>query len=130
VVLADDHAELLREVQELLKPEFEVVAAVSNGGMLVRSVREFQPDIVISDFQMPGIGGIDACRQILREGCCRAAIILTMYNDMQLVAAALQAGILGYVLKVDAGEELIPAIRRVLGGAVYLSRGIRRKWIE
>ena len=130
VVLADDHAELLRQVRELLRSEFAILDEVSDGSMLIQSARQWKPDVVISDFQMSPVSGIDACRQILQDGSCRAAIILSMYNDRQLVTAALQAGILGYVLKVDAGEELIPAVRRVLNGSVYLSRGVRRKWLE
>ena len=130
VVLADDHAELLRELQSLLEPEFEIASAVSDGTLLMRSARESRPDLVISDFRMAGVSGVDACREILREGHCRAAILLTMYNDAQLVTSALQAGILGYVLKVDAAGELIPAAHKVLGGSVYLSSSVRRKWFE
>jgi DNA-binding NarL/FixJ family response regulator len=126
IVLADDHPDLLREIRALLAPDFEVLDAVADGLSLVASARSARPDVVISDVRMPGINGIEACRRILREGCCGAAVVLTMYNDGHLVSEALQAGIRGYVLKVEAADELIPAVNSVLSGGTYFSRGVRR----
>ena len=77
---------------------------------------------------MPGLGGIEAGEQIVRQGLCNAVLMLTMYNEQQLVGKALQAEIRGYVLKVDASEELIPAIYTVLGGGNYLSQAVSEKW--
>jgi DNA-binding NarL/FixJ family response regulator len=124
VVLADDHEELLEEIRHLLAPEFEVVGSVSSGGAMLEEVRNLQPDAVVSDIGMPGVNGIDAGRQLLQSGLCASIIMLTMYNEPQLVQSALRAGILGYVLKVDAGEELSAALRAVIAGDQYLSRGV------
>jgi DNA-binding NarL/FixJ family response regulator len=125
-VVADDHPGLLDEIRALLTPEFEIVGSVSNGLDLIGSVRDSKPDVVVSDIQMSGISGIEACRRIIQEGLCGAAIILTMYSEAQLVRDALRAGIRGYVSKVDAGEELIPALRSVVRGSTYFSRGVRK----
>jgi DNA-binding NarL/FixJ family response regulator len=125
-VLADDHEDLLREIRALLAQDFEILDAVTDGLALIAAVRNSKPDLVISDVQMPGISGIEACRRVIRDGFCGAAIILTMYNDGQLVSEALRAGIQGYVLKVEAAEELIPAVNSVLSGRTYFSRGVRR----
>jgi len=126
IVLADDHEGLLHEVRALLAPEFEVLDAVTTGTALIVAARGLRPDVVISDIQMPGVDGIEACCRILQEGSCRAAIILTMYKHSELVSEALERGIRGYVLKVDAGEELIPAVHSILGGGTYLSRGVQK----
>jgi DNA-binding NarL/FixJ family response regulator len=130
LVLADDHEDVLREIKTLLDPEFDILSSVRDGLALIETVRESKPDVVISDVQMPGLSGIEACRRIVQNGSCSSTIILTIYNDFQLVKNALQAGIRGFVLKVDAGEELASAVHAVLDGSVYLSRGVRRKWME
>ena len=126
IVLADDHRDVLREIRSLLEEEFDT-DAVTDGLALIDAARTYKPDVVISDIQMPGMSGIEACDKILQKGYSNAAIILTMYNELPLVATALRAGIQGYVLKVDAGEELIAAVRSVLAGSTYLSRGVERR---
>ena len=125
IVLADDHEDLLYEIHALLTPRFEIVNAVTDGLTLIDAVRDLKPDLVVSDIRMPGISGIEACRRIIQEGLCNAVIILTMSNDNQFVKEAFRAEIRGYVLKVDAGEELIPAIHSVLSGSTYRSNGVR-----
>jgi len=127
LVLADDREDLLHEIQILLHAEFDILRAVTDGQALIDAVREWKPDAVIADIQMPHVNGIEACRRLVEKGLCKVALILTMHNEAQLVEAALRAGIRGYVLKVDAAEELIPAVRCVLGGTQYLSRGVSLK---
>ena len=127
LVLADDHPDVRQEIRQLLDPEFEVLRDVGDGAALVEAAAEFAPAVVISDLQMPRMDGIAAAQEILRRGICEAVIVLSMYPDPQLVEKALAVGIRGYVLKVDAGEELIPAIYAGLRGERYLSRGIRQR---
>jgi DNA-binding NarL/FixJ family response regulator len=124
VVLADDREDLLEEIRCLIAPEFDVVGSVTEGLALIQAACELRPDAIISDIHMPRLNGIDAGRQILQEGLCQAVLVLTMYNQPQFVDRAMQVGIRGYVLKVEAGEELIPALQTVLGGGIYLSRGV------
>lgn len=128
IVLADDHAELLAEISRSLAGEFDVLCSVGEGFALVQAASELRPDVVISDVNMPGLTGIEASRRILAEGTSRSAILLTIHDEPELVRKALQAGIRGYVLKVDAGEELTAAVKAVLGGHTYLSRNVRSKW--
>lgn len=123
LVLADDHAGLLAEIRSLLEPEFRVVSSTADGTSLLHAVREYLPDAVVADVEMPGTNGIDAARKIVGSGLCDAVVILTIYDDPDLIAKAAAAGVRGYVLKVDAGEELIPALRAVLAGGRYLSHG-------
>src|SRR4051812_9001939 len=95
VVLADDHPELLAETQSLLEPDFEVVCLATGGAALMRAVLEAKPDGVVSDVQMPGVNGIEAGSEIVRQGLCDAVVMLSMYNDPQLLTRALNAGIRG-----------------------------------
>jgi len=128
VLLADDHQDLLEEMCNLLTPEFEVVGSVTEGLALIEAARELRPDVVIADMNMPGLNGIAAGRQILEQRLCDSVIMLTVYGEPQIVRKALEAGLRGYILKVDAGEELTPAIKRVVDGQTYLSRGVLRAW--
>jgi len=128
LVLADDHPDVREEIRQLLDPEFDVLRAVGDGAALIEAVAELQPDAVISDIQMPRMDGIEAASRLLDGGLCEAMIVLSMYPDAHLVKTALQAGIRAYVLKLDAGEELIPAVYAALRGEHYLSRGVRDRY--
>ena len=121
LLLADDHEDLLREVTELLERDFEVVAVVRDGAALLAHAALLNPDVVVTDFKMPKLSGIDASRKLLEQGLCKAVVLLTMYADPQLVNNALGAGIRGFVLKVKAGEDLIPAIQSALRGETFVS---------
>src|ERR1700694_1252476 len=125
LVLADDHADVLEEIHSLLEAEFCVVCSAANGLDLVQAVLETKPDGVVTDFEMPGLNGIEAGREIARLSLCKSLVILSMHNDPQLVLKALESGALGYVLKEDAGEELVAAVQAALQGERYLSRGVR-----
>jgi DNA-binding NarL/FixJ family response regulator len=121
LLLADDHEDLLREIVALLDREFEVIGVVRDGTALMDIAAHLNPDAVITDFRMPGLSGIDAGGRLLEQGLCKAVVLLTMHADQQLVEGALQAGIRGFVLKVKAGEDLIPAIHSALRGETYIS---------
>jgi len=125
LVLADDHPDVRQEIRQLLDPEFEVLCAVADGAALVAAVVELRPDAVVADIQMPKLDGIDAGCELLCRGLCEAVVVLSMYPDRHLVQTAAEAGILGYVLKLDANDELIPAVYAALRGERYLSRGVR-----
>jgi DNA-binding NarL/FixJ family response regulator len=130
LLLADDHEELLAEVTELLSREFEIVGAASDGATLLAMAATLQPDVVVTDVKMPKLGGIDAGRRLLARGMCKAVVVLTVFDDPQLAQTALQAGIQGYVLKVNAGEDLIPAIYKALDGGTFVSSAIASKLVE
>jgi DNA-binding NarL/FixJ family response regulator len=125
LVLADDHREVREELRQLLEPEFDVLCEVGEGAALVQAVFELKADAAVTDIHMPNMDGIEAGRQIIDRGLCEAVVALTMYSDPHLVQSAFDAGIRGYVLKVDASEELIPAIYAALKGKRYLSLGVR-----
>jgi DNA-binding NarL/FixJ family response regulator len=121
LLLADDHEDLLREITALVEREFEVIGVAHNGNALVEAAAELSPDVVITDFKMPGLSGIDATRKLLSQGTCKAVVLLSNYADNQLVDRAFEAGIQGFVLKVKAGEDLIPAIRSAFQGVAFVS---------
>jgi len=127
IVLADDHPALLAEISRRLAVDFDVLRAVGEGIALVEAASELRPDVVISDINMPRMTGIEACRRILQQGFSGNAILLSVYDEPELVRTSLEAGIRGFVLKIDAAEELIAAVQIVLIGHTYLSRRVLQR---
>lgn len=126
LVLADDNAEVLRQTCDLLSPEFELVAIVENGSGLLAAAQQYKPDAIVTDISMPELNGLDASRRILALGCCTTIIILSVNNDPEIVRTACNLGVRGYVLKENAGEDLIVAIRSAVRGELFLSAAIRQ----
>jgi len=122
LLLAEDHV-VVREglIQLLLREGFEVVAEVSTGRDAVESARKLSPDVAVLDVSMPLLNGIDAARAIRVVSPHTKSVILTIHTEEQYVLSALRAGIEGYVVKMQAGSDLVDAIRTVLRGDLYLS---------
>jgi DNA-binding NarL/FixJ family response regulator len=116
VLLADDHRIFLEGLKKLLEGEFDVVGAVDDGRALVRAAVELAPDVIIADVSMPSLNGIEAARQLALTDCAAKLIFLTMHGDPLLLRQALVAGASGYILKRDAPDALVAAIRKVASG--------------
>ena len=121
LLLADDHEDLLHEIVQLLEAEFDIVGVARDGASLLDRAANLGPDVVVTDFKMPKLSGIEAGRLLLERKLCKAVVLLTMYADPQLVKDAMRIGIRGFVLKVKAGDDLIPAIRGALRGETFVS---------
>ena len=121
IVIADDHTLVAEGLKGLLEPEFQVVAIVPSGRELIATTRELQPDVILVDVTMPGLNGIDAIRQLKREGSSAKAVVLTMNTDVVYARRAFEAGAVGYVLKNAVSGELVAAIREVILGNTYVT---------
>jgi DNA-binding NarL/FixJ family response regulator len=121
VLLADDHPEVVENLRALLEPEFDVVATVADGNALVAAAEALAPDVIVTDIAMPGLNGITAAGEIRRRNPAARIVFVTVYNHPVLVEKGLATGALGYVLKLRAGDDLVPAIRAVLRGEQHLS---------
>jgi DNA-binding NarL/FixJ family response regulator len=120
VLLADDHTIVADGLKSLLKDHYELVGTASDGGQLVDAARSLRPDVIVTDFSMPVLSGLDALRQLKAERLNARVIFLTMHADAVVATEALRAGASGFVLKHAAGDELISAIETVLNGRTYL----------
>jgi len=126
ILLVDDFEPWRRQVCALLQTrrELRVVAEVGDGLEAVQQAQELKPDLILVDIGLRKLNGLEAANRI-REVAPEAAIIfLTENNDKDIVQAALTIGARGYVLKTDAGRELLRAVAGVLGGDEYVSSGI------
>jgi DNA-binding NarL/FixJ family response regulator len=125
LLLADDHLETTALLRELLQPEFEVLANVTDGQTLVEYAARLAPDVIVSDIGMPALDGIAAAKAILRAMPSARIVFVTVHNDRSLAARALATGALGYVLKLSAGDDLIPAIRAAERGQTFVCPALR-----
>jgi DNA-binding NarL/FixJ family response regulator len=116
ILLADDHAAVRRGLRCLLgtEPNCRVCAEAGNGEEAVRLAAVHQPDVAILDLKMPGLSGIEAAAQIRASVPACEIVILTMYDSDELSQAAFAAGARAYVLKSDAEQHLIPALRSLV----------------
>jgi DNA-binding NarL/FixJ family response regulator len=116
VLLADDHPENTELLCSLLQQEFDVVGRVQDGYALVSAAETLSPDVIVCDISMPGLDGITAAGMILYRNAAARIVFVTVHGDPLVVQRALATGALGYVLKLVAGDELIPAVRAALRG--------------
>ena len=130
VLLADDHVPTAGQLRTLLQRQFEVVAVVEDGRALVRAVAQLSPDVIVADISMPILDGIDAAALILRGNPAARIVLVTVHDEPMLMDRGLAAGVLGYVLKETAGDELVPAIHAALDGTRYVSLVLRQRESE
>ena len=131
ILLADDHCIVRQGLRALLESAgFEVIGEAADGQEAVRLVETLKPDVVVLDLIMPTLNGLDAGRQILQRHPGMPVLLLTMHTEEHHVAAALRAGVKAYLLKTQAAEDLVRAIREVVRGHVFLSAAISRVVVE
>jgi len=132
ILLADDHKIIQEGLRALVAEEadMEVVAEAEDGRTAVQLARKLSPDVIVMDITMPGLNGIEATRQILRDQPRAKVIALSMHSDKQFAARMLEAGARGYVLKDVAFEELATAVRTVAAGRIYLCSQITGLVVE
>ncbi|MCD8510327.1 MAG: response regulator transcription factor [Bacillus sp. (in: Bacteria)] len=122
IVIVDDH-QLFREgVKRILamEPVFEVVAEGSDGDVAVDLVRNYQPDVVLMDINMPNMNGLEATRQLVERFPYVKVLMLSIHDDEEYVIEALKIGACGYLLKEMDTEALIEAVKVVGEGGAYL----------
>ena len=127
LILADDHPIFRQGLKALLEKEgFNVLAEGTDGVEAVSLAGKLNPDVVVMDFSMPRLNGLEAAREILRVSPRTKVVILSAHREEQYVVEALNAGVKGYVLKSEAVTELALAIEEAWQGNPYLSPGISR----
>jgi len=107
------------------RPELHVVAEVGDGLEAVQKAKELQPDLILLDIGLPSLDGLEAANRIRQVAPDAGIIFLTQNSDKDTVRAALSTGARGYVLKTDAGTELLAAVAAVLSGGHFLSSGVK-----
>lgn len=126
VLVVDDYEPFRRAVCSILSkaPGLQVIGEVSDGLEAVQRAEELQPDLILLDIGLPKLNGLQASNRIQRVAPSSKIVFVTRENDSVVVRAALSNGAKGYVLKPDAGSELLSGLEIVLGGGRFLSRGV------
>jgi len=129
VLLAEDHAVVREGTRQIVEadPAIEVVGEAADGAEVVALAARLRPDVVLLDLHMPVLNGIEATRQIVEDAADARILILSAYDDEDYVAAALDAGARGYLLKSAHGHEVVAAIHAVGEGQVVMDARMARR---
>ena len=131
ILIADDHRIFSESLRPYLEKTYGVVGVVHDGRTMVAEAIRLQPDVIVVDVGIPRLNGLDAARRIKIELRKIDLVFLTIQDDPNLVAATLEFGRDGLVLKHSTGQELLKAIDHVLHGKPYLTPTFRaRDWVE
>ena len=104
--------------------QWNVIAEVADGLEAVHEAQRLQPDLILLDIGLPGLNGVDAARRISQVAPKAKIVFVTQNTDTDVIRAALDTGAQGYVLKADAAKDLVFAIKAVLRGEKFVSRGL------
>jgi DNA-binding NarL/FixJ family response regulator len=131
LLVADDHDLVRKGVRTLLEGQsgWEVAAEASNGREAVEKAKLVQPDVTILDVSMPEMNGLDAAREILKTVPTKV-LILTMYDSDPLIRETLAAGARGYLLKSDAGRDLVSAVDALRRNKTFFTPKVARTILE
>jgi DNA-binding NarL/FixJ family response regulator len=121
VLLADDHPNLFRMVENILEPILEVVGEVPDGKSLLEAAAKLHPDLIVTDISMPILNGIEAVKKLKESGCPAKVVFLTLHSDQDFVRACFEAGAIGYVLKPRIATDLLIATQAALVGHSFIS---------
>lgn len=132
ILITDDHALVRQGVRDFLElqPDLTVVGEADSGEAAVRMARELAPDVVLMDLVMPGIGGVEATRQVKQASPRSQIIVLTSYHEDEYIFPALRAGALSYVLKDIGPEELADTIRKAARGESILHPRVAARVVQ
>lgn len=127
ILLVDDHEIIRRGLRAVLEgePDWEVMDEASNGLEAVEKAERHKPDVVLMDISMPEMNGLEATRRIRRKLPGTEVLFLTMHESEQMIREGMEAGGRGFLLKSDAGHELVPAVKSVSHHKAFFSPTIR-----
>lgn len=131
LIIVDDHELARRGLRSVLisNPDLEVLWEAADGEEAVEKSRDLHPDIVLLDISLPGISGIEAARQIREVSPASRIVFVSQHDSVRLAKDAIGSGACCYVVKSDAGLDLLTAIEAARSGRVFVSRTlVARGW--
>ena len=129
VLLTDDHALVRSGIRRLLEDsgQVNIVGEADCGEQGIKLAQELKPDVILMDVNMPGIGGVEACRRILQRNPDQKIIVLTVHNEQTFPKRMLEIGAKGYLTKECCVDDMLTAIRQVYKGGAYIAPSIAQQ---
>jgi len=129
VLVVDDYEPFRHFIRSKLsdQPRLQVVAEAADGLLAVQKAEELQPDLILLDIGLPKLNGIEAARRIRKLSPRSKILFVSQQTSLDLVRAALDTGAKGYVLKADAGSQLLEGVDAVLEGRTFVSRSLANR---
>jgi two-component system, NarL family, response regulator DegU len=126
ILIVDDHALIRQGLKSIisLEEDFIVIGEAENGEKALELIKQYHPDIMLLDINMPQLNGMKLLEQIREKEMDIKIIMLTIENQRQTIHEAINQGVDGYVLKDSAGEEIIDAIKAVYSGEKYIDKSL------
>jgi len=119
ILVADDHEAVRNKIVHLLEQQFDVLGAMSDGPSFLKAVDRLKPDLCVLDISMPDMSGIDVAQRIKQRDPQMKIVFVTLHDDLDFRAAAMEIGAEGFVTKAKMGGELLFAVREVLAGGSF-----------
>jgi DNA-binding NarL/FixJ family response regulator len=122
LLIADDHPIFRKGLMDLLQHSFPKVKIIEchNGAEAIDGILKQKPDIAILDINMPEANGLDVCKRVIKEQSTTKIIILTMYQEKEMIKNAMLSGAMGYILKDNAVDEIMDCVNTVADGETYI----------
>ena len=121
VLLVDDNEAMLARAAAVLTPGCRVVGAAKDGPTALKAAEALHPDVIVLDFSMPGMSGLEVARCLRKANSTAAVVFLTVHDEEAFVLAARAAGGIGYVVKPRLDSDLMIAVREALAGRAFVS---------
>ncbi|MET0890596.1 MAG: response regulator transcription factor [Stenotrophomonas maltophilia] len=125
VLLAEDGCAMGRQLRGLLAQHVQVIGLVQDGASLVQAAQAMLPDVVVTDIGMPELDGLEAARRLRLRRPVLGVVFITVHAAPQMVSQAMALGVCSYVLKSDAGDDLLEAVTAAVKGESFVSRSLR-----
>jgi len=131
-MIVDDHPIVRHGIAQLLngQTDMEVVAEAEDAESAMRQLRDQTFELLIVDISMPGLSGLDLIRRIKAKDAHLPILVLSMHDESVYAERALAAGARGFLMKHEATDKLVSAVRKLLGGGVYLSRALEERMFQ
>jgi len=132
IFLADDHEVVRSGIRSVLntQPGWEICGEASNGREAVEKVATLKPDVIVIDIGMPELNGLEATRQIIKNQETAKVLVLTVHESHQVVREVLDAGARGYILKSDAGRDLIAAVQALQRNKTFFTSKVAELMLD
>jgi DNA-binding NarL/FixJ family response regulator len=116
VLIADDHADLVKAVSRLLAVDCEVVGTVADGSAVLEAAQRLRPDVLVVDLNLPNVNGLEACRQITQAHPEMKVIVFTAMNDPDIRQRSVEVGASAFVFKMAGDGDLLATVKRLCAG--------------